>query len=167
MPVPRLLLLTLTLLAGACNFRESNSALPTPNDENIIYVTATPMPIVAQVVPTTEATDILPTVTPTPPIDPAQLLQLGDDFVRNGYLEDAAGVYRTLLNYGDAIEARYRALAAFRWGQVALRAGYFQQAHDAFNVLIEQFPGDANSAQAYFLRGDARLGLSLWAAAIS
>ena len=167
MPVPRLLLLTLTLLAGACNFRESNSALPTPNDENIIYVTATPMPIVAQAEPTTEPTDILPTVTPTPPIDPAQLLQLGDDFVRNGYLEDAAGVYRTLLDYGDSIEARYRALAAFRWGQVALRAGYFQQALDAFNVLIEQFPDDANSAQAYFLRGDARLGLSLWAAAIT
>ena len=46
--------------------------------------------------------------------------------MRDGYLEDAAGIYNTLLEYGEAVGADFRAPAAFRLGKVALRAGFFQ-----------------------------------------
>ena len=159
--------LALILSANACNFRSWEPPLPTPDEDNIIYVTATPGPAAIQVAPTEAPTEIPPPAPPTATIDPTQLLQLGETFTRNGYLEDAAGIYRTLLNYGDAITPPHRAEARFRFGQVALRAGYFEQALDAFSLFISEFPDDAQLAQAYFLRADARLGLSQWGAAIA
>lgn len=162
-----LFLLTLCFGASACNVRSFESALPTPDEDNIIYVTATPLPAVIQAAPT-EIPTATPMAPPTKaPIDSAHQLQLGKRFTRNGYLEDAAGIYRQLLNYGDAISLQHRAEAGFNLGQVALRAGYFEQAFDAFSLLINEFPSDAHLAQAYFLRADARLGLSHWREAIA
>ena len=164
----RIILLTLCLLAGACNIRSADNTLPTPNEDNIIYVTATPQPAQAQSLPTATAT-ITPTPAPTATatVQPAQLFQQGERLVLNGYLEDAADVYRRLLNYGSAITPQERAQAAFRLGQVTLRAGFFQPAADALTALITDFPDSAQIAQAYFLRGDARIGLSQWGAAIA
>ena len=162
-----LLLLTLSLIASACNFRSSDLPLATPNEDNIIYVTATPMAAVVQAAPTEEQTEVPPIAPPMPTVEPTQLLQLGETLTRNGYLEDAAGIYRTLLNFGDAIAPQYRATSAFRFGQVSLRAGYFEQALDAFTTFISEFESDERIAQAYFLLGDARLGLSQWQAAIA
>ena len=85
---------------------------------------------------------------------------------RNGYLEEAAGIYRGVLNYGESIAPQYRSEAGFRFGQVALRAGYFEQALSALSLFMSEFPTDAKVAQAYFLRADARLGLSQWSEAI-
>ena len=160
------LLLLICLLPSACNFGATDGQAATPNPDNIIYVTATPFVIEAQAAPTEVATEARITP-PTASIEPQALLQLGDNYMRNGYLEDAAGVYRTLLNYGDSVAAEHRALAAFRLGQVALRDGYFQQALDAFNLLITQYADSANVAQAYFLRGDAYLGRSQWQMAVT
>ena len=103
----------------------------------------------------------------SPTIDPADLLQLGDKFMQNGYLEDAASMYRTVIDQGAGTPAAFRARAAFRLGQVALRDGYFQQAHDAFNLLIGEYPESEFAPQAYLLRGDARLGLSQWQGAVN
>lgn len=150
------LLMLLSLLSSACSLAPADLPALTPKADNIIYVTATPA---AQNRPPTD----LP---PTPMIDPAALLRLGDDYMRNGYLEDAAGIYQTLFHYGEAVAADYRTAAAFRWGQAALRDGYFQQAADALTLLISQFPDDPQIPQAYFLRGDAWLGLSQWQLAI-
>ena len=159
----RVLALTVCLLASACNIRSADSALPTPNEDNIIYVTATPLPAEAQSLPLPTATGTpTPAPTATPTVQPALLLAQGERLVLNGYLEDAAAVYRTLLNYGSAITPQERAQAAFRLGQVTLRAGFFQQAADALTTLVTDFPGSAQIAQAYFLRGDARIGLSQW-----
>ncbi|MDE2637298.1 MAG: tetratricopeptide repeat protein [Chloroflexota bacterium] len=160
------MLLTLCLFASACNVRSFESPLPTPDEDNIIYVTATPLPAEIQPAPSEIPSIVPPTPSLTATIDPTQLLQQGHDFAHNGYLEDAAGIYRRLLNYGDAIAPQYRAEAGFRYGQVALRAGYFEQAHDAFSLFISEFPTDTLVAQAYFLRADARLGLSQWSEAI-
>lgn len=162
-----LLLLTLCLSASACSVRSFAPSLPTPDEDNIIYVTATPLPAVIQAAPTEMPTEP-PSASPTKAaIDSTQLLQLGERFRRNGYLEDAAGIYRKLLNYGDAISLQHRAEAGFNLGQVALRAGYFEQAFDVFSLFINEFPLDALLAQAYFLRADARLGLSHWREAIA
>ena len=141
--------------------------LPTPDADNIIYVTATPLPAVLQAAPRETPTEPAPTVPPTPDSDANQMLATAATMTRNGYLEDAAGLYRELMNYGDAIPPAQRAEAGFRFGQVALRAGYFEQAQDAFSLFIAEFPSDAHVAQAYFLRADARLGLSQWSAAIA
>ena len=151
------------LLLSACNFGQETLPAATPNENNIIYVTATPSVVEAQAAPTEAA----PSIPPTATIEPADLIQLGDNFMRNGYLEDAAGMYRALLNQGPSTDGGYRALAAFRLGQVALRDGYFQQAFDAFNQLLSEFPESAFAPQAYFLRGDARLGLAQWRGAVS
>ena len=151
------------VMLSACNFGHDALPAATPNENNIIYVTATPPAVEAQAAPT-EAASAVP---PTPTIEPALLLQLGDNFMRNGYLEDAAGMYRALLDQGPSTDSNTRALAAFRLGQVALRDGYFQQAFDAFNQLIIEFPESAFVPQAYFLRGDARLGLAQWGGAVS
>ena len=149
------LLMALSLLVCACNLSPTDLPDLTPNQDNIIYVTATPRPVLPTDAPSTP-----------PPIDPAALLQLGDSYMRNGYLEDAAGMYRTLFHYGETVDAPYRTAAAFRWGQATLRDGYFQQAADALTLLISQFPAAEEAPQAYFLRGDAWLGLSQWDLAI-
>ncbi len=163
-----LLFSILSLLATTgCNVRQADSSLPTPDENNIIYVTATPLPVDAQVAPTAlaSATPTLPP--PTPTIVPALLLRSGESHVRNGYLEGAADIYQVVLDYGDAAVASDRALAAFRLGQSTLRAGYFQRALDAFTLFIAEFPEHEKVAQVFFLRGDARLGLGQWAAAIA
>ena len=160
--------LTLCVLTSACNIRSADNALPTPNADNIIYVTATPRPDAAQSLPAYTATYTpTPAPTATPTVEPAQLMRQGERLALNGYLEDAAVLYRRLLNYGGAITLQERAQAAFRLGQVTLRAGFFPQAADAFTVLVSEFPGNAQIAQAYFLRADARIGLAQWQAAIA
>lgn len=157
----------LLLVASACNFRSLDPLLPTPDADNIIYVTATPRPISIQAAPTETPIEAALAPSPTPPVDAKEQLRRGETLTRNGYLEDAAGIYRALLNYGDAIAAPDRAQARFRFGQVALRAGYFEQALDAFTLFIDEFADDSQLARAYFLRADAALGLSRWTAAIA
>lgn len=164
----RFIALILCVVASACNMRSADNTLPTPNEDNIIYVTATPQPVEAQSLPTATATSTpTPAPTATPTVQPARLFQQGERLVLNGYLEEAAGVYRKLLNYGSAITPQERAQAAFRLGQVTLRAGFFQQAADALTTVVSDYPDSAQIAQAYFLRADARIGLSQWEAAIS
>lgn len=160
------LLLCLSLFIGACTLNEPPLPELTPNTENVIYITATHLPATVVALQANTATPLPPTSPPTPEIDPAVLLQLGDSYVTNGYLEDAVGVYQTLINQGDAIAPEYRAVSAFKLGQIATRDGFFQQAVDALTLLITQFPEDASTAQAHFLRGDAYLGLGQWQLAI-
>lgn len=161
------LLLVLCLGANACNVRQVDNSLPTPDENNIIYVTATPLPAIAQVAPTDIPADTPTVPPPTPTIEPGRLMQSADDFVRNGYLEEAAEEYESLLEFGDALPSADRAQAALRLGQASLRAGYFQRALNALSLFINEFPGHGQIAQAYFLRGDAHLGVLQWAAAIS
>lgn len=106
------------------------------------------------------------TAVPTPDVDPNVALQIGDRFLINGYYEDAVATYRTILAAGDSAEYETRAQAALGMTQAALREGLFQDAVEAATTLIQQFPQDYRAVQAYFLRGDAYLGLSQWQAAI-
>lgn len=167
----RALTLALAGIMTACSVAAGATPETTPNAQNVIFVTATPQPSQMQAAPSalpTEAPTIAPPTPPAQPtIEPALLMRLGDQFMREGKFEDAAGIYRTLLDYGAALGADYRAGAAFRLGQVALRDGYFQQALDAFNLLIKEFPASAQAPQAYLMRGDAHLGRSNWTQAIA
>lgn len=159
--------LCFTVLLGACTLNEPELPDLTPNTDNIIYVTATPLVETVVALQANTATPPPATIPPTPALDPAVMLQLGDSYVTNGYLEEAVAIYDSLINQGDGIAPEYRAVSAFKLGQVALRDGFFQQAVDALSLLITQFPNDAQTPQAYFLRGDAYLGLSQWQLAIA
>lgn len=174
----------LLLLLSACNmqaqqlptadsegniFITATSVLPTPNEQGIIMITATPSSSDINIasVPTSQlpATDApLPTASPTSIIDPRQLLNDADELLRNGYFEEAAAAYQAILQQVD--EPSLRGEAAFKLGQSALKEGLFTTAVDALSLLISEIPTDPNIAQAYFLRGDAYLGLSQWDLAI-
>jgi soluble lytic murein transglycosylase len=137
------------------------------NQQPPTYVTATPSP--TALAPTaTEAspTPPPPTITPTPTVPPDVILQTGDDALLNGYYEEAVTSYQTLLQNPGA-PADTRATAALHLGQAALREGMFQDALTALTLFITEHQTHSNIAQAYFLRGDAHLGLSQWADAIA
>jgi soluble lytic murein transglycosylase len=174
----------LLLLLSACNmqaqqlptpdgegniFVTATPVLPTPNEQGIIMITATPQvsDINIASVPTSQLppTDIpLPTATPTTILDPRQLLNEADELLRNGRFEEAAEAYHAILQQVN--EPSLRGEAAFKLGQAALKEGLFTTAVDALSLLISEVPTDPNIPQAYFLRGDAYLGLSQWDLAI-
>lgn len=161
-PFPRLLpLLALVLATTACSLAGEppvtyvivTSAL----DVSVAQLpTDTPQPS-----PTPE-----PTFTPTPDVAPDVGLRSAERLLLDGYFEDAVTTYQQVINRGDSTDEQ-RAAAAFGSGQAALRAGLFDQAVNVLTVLVTDYPNDYRAPQGYFLRGDAYMGLSNWAAAIA
>ena len=145
------ILFLLMIFASGCTLNQQAAATATP--------AATPT---ATQPPTATPP---PTPVPTPTVDPALVLQAGDNFLINGYFENAVTTYQALLDQNPS--AGFSALAAFRLGQAALREGLFNNAVDSLTRLIENYPQDSRLAQAYFLRGDAYLGSSRWNEAIA
>jgi soluble lytic murein transglycosylase len=167
---------------SACNI--NTGALPTPNDNNIIYVTATlplPTPDAQGVVYITATpngggetvvnaiapTQAVPTEIPTVFVQPTEALARAKQQWLNGYYEEAIQTYQAILAQGDLLTADIRSEAAFMLGQSALREGAFSDAVTALSLLITLFPNDVHVEQAHFLRGDAYLGLSEWQNAIN
>ena len=136
-------------------------ACQTDNSDNVTFVVATP--VAATVVNQTVTQP--PLATATPYVDPSIALQIGDRYLIDGYYENAVSTFQGILSQQDA-PPDIRAAAAYSMAQAALREGLFQEAVDATTVLIDQFSSDFRAAQAFFLRGDAYLGLSQWQAAI-
>ncbi|RMF81335.1 MAG: hypothetical protein D6737_05345 [Chloroflexi bacterium] len=143
------LLVLVAALAG-CNL----------SSQNVIFVTATPLPQQGTPLPTAP-----PTAPPTPTQPPDVLLQQADRDVVNGFRDAAIERYRSVLTQ-DATPQQ-RATAAFSLGQVTVREGLFQEAHDTLTGFINEFPQEERIPQAYFLRGDANLGLARWNEAIA
>ena len=184
----------LITVMSACNLN-ATEGLPTADAENIIYVTATvPLPTAdadgviyitttpsgsgdVQVVndaPTAvlPSTELAPTDVPeaTPTVDLAQVDQQvaeAERFFDNGYFEESVETFKAVVAQSGVVPNDVRAEAALNLGQAALREGLFQDAVDALTVIIDQIPDDLRVAQAYFLRGDAYSGLSLWQNAIA
>jgi soluble lytic murein transglycosylase len=149
--------------------------LPTPNAEGIIVITATPDPnqvLVQQPVNNAQDTviqpeaPILPTEIPTLAYAPEEELAAARQKYTNGYYEEAVAMYQALLGHGETVPPDIRAEAAYRLAQAALREGLFNDAVSALTQLITNFPQNQYAVGAYFLRGDAYLGLSQWQAAI-
>lgn len=202
-PMPKfsLLCIACAVLLSACNL--SQPTLPTPNADNIIYITATaPLPtpnadgviyVTATPDPNAQVVAAQPTQQPVQAAaTPVELVQAGpdapsngqvptvatsnlpvseqlaqaDQLLLNGYFERAAQTYQAVMAAPDATPDA-QSEAAFKLGQAALREGLFNSAVAALNTFIGYNVGDARGAQAYFLRGDAYLGLSDWQAAIT
>ncbi|NDJ60035.1 MAG: tetratricopeptide repeat protein, partial [Chloroflexi bacterium] len=146
---------------------ETNPQL-NPNEARDVAVQPT-LPPETQPSPTIPA-PAQPLTTPLPPtaVVPAdQVLRIADRHLLNGQFESAAATYRTVLEQGEAVAATERAAAAYGLGEAALREGLFSDAVEALTVFIVRYPDDSRVPQARFLRGDAHLGLSLWAEAIA
>lgn len=142
------------LLLAACNLNQP---------QETIVVTATPDATVT-LTPEPSAT-FTPSPQPSPTVDPALVLQAADNYLMNGYYENAVSTYHIVLDQGAPPE--FAAPALFRLGQAALREGLFADAVESLTTFIDQYPRDSRLAQAYFLRGDAHLGLSRWSEAIA
>jgi len=155
------LLLLTTIVAAAC--APASDATPSvviaPNttqialDQTLAAASPTPPPT--------------PTIPPTATQPPDQLVLDAERQMLNGYYEDAVANYEAVMVQGDSAPVELRIAAAFGMGQAALREGLFDQAAAALTTFIQQFPQDARLARAYFLRGDAYLGLSRWQDAIA
>lgn len=143
----RLIPLAALLLVAGCNL----------NEQPPTYVIVTSAP--TEPPPTA-------TIAPTPTVEPAVILRLGDRYLLNGHFENAAAVYQTLVNQPGTPPDDVAA-AAYGLGQAAVREGLFSEAVEALTTFIDQFPQDERYAQAHYLRGDAYLGLSQWSEAIS
>lgn len=153
-----------SILSG-CNLSQSDAptSAPQANDgtDGVVFVTPTPDPNAATATPTNT-----PTVPPTPTVDPTILIQYANNSLINGYFEEAIGTYQAVLQQGESAPVEQRAEAALQIGRAALREGLFDVAVDSLTQVITEFPEDSRVPQAYFLRGDAYLGLSQWQAAI-
>lgn len=106
-----------------------------------------------------------PSATATPDLPPDSALRLGDRALLDGYYEEAIDLYRLVLVRSESNDDQ-KGAAAFHGGRAALRAGLFTEAVDLLTQAISIDPNDTRASQAYFLRGDAHLGLSNWQAAI-
>lgn len=143
------------LLLAACNLAEEPA---------VIYVTATFEPATAEPSLTPSETPP-PTIPPTPTVPPEVALQIADQYLTNGYFENAVATYQIVLTSVPSPDTA--ASAAFGLGRAALREGLFADAVNALTDFINRYPTDGRAVRAYFLRGDAYMGLSQWAAALA
>ena len=156
-----------------------------PGQNNIQVVTATPCPGGMFVpsaapnssVPTSDAPSAIPataapagTITPLPTATraPNVALAQADAALRNGDYDTAVQTYQAILTRPIlSVEPKLRSNASLGLGTAALREGKFDDAVTALNDFIQTYPLDVRLPQAYFLRGDAYLGLSRWTDAIA
>jgi soluble lytic murein transglycosylase len=133
-----------------------------------VVVTSTPdtLAAAAQVVTATPEIPPTPMPTPTPDVPPDEALRLANQHALNGRYAEAMGLYRALLS-NPAVLPEQRATAAFSAGRMALYEGLFSEAAATLTELITGFPENTLAHQAYFMRGDAYLGLSRWTEAIN
>lgn len=152
-----LLLLALLWLVSACTLTQA------PEDQPNVIIAPNETQIALDATLTRQAQ--LPT--PTATLAPDVLLLSADRKLLNGYYEAAVGEYEQVLAQGDYAPGDARGAAAFGLARAALREGLFEDAANALTIFIDQFPQDVRVPQAYFLRGDAFLGLSRWENAIA
>ena len=136
--------------------------------QNFLVLTATPKPTLPPI------TSPPPTVTPSPsPIPTATTapniaISQADAALRNGDYDSAVAIYRSILDQPIlSVDPRLRADASIGNGTAALREGLFKDAVTALGDFIQTYPTDSRLAQAYFLRGDAYMGLAQWESAIA
>lgn len=137
---------------------------PTP-----IVVTATPSPEPTETPrPVTPIPTPTPTPLPVPTVVPFQAIVQANAALQNGDYISAVAIYKAILDQPVlSVDPNLRMDAAYGMGVAELREGKFAEAVTALTWFIDNFPNEARVAQAHFMRGDAYLGTSEWAAAIA
>ncbi len=157
-----LTLFVLALAAMACS-------LP---GRSVIVVTATPseVPVTPTVTPIPPTPTPIPTSTPvpTPTTAPNVAIAQANTALHNGDYDSAVTIYRSILDRPVlSVDPRLRADASIGLGTAALREGKFADAVTALTDFIQTYASDIRLPQAYFLRGDAYMGLEQWASAVA
>ncbi len=140
--------------------------------QQVVVVTATPSlpPMTATNSPIPATPTETPTSTPIPTATTAPNVAIDQAAaaLRNGDYDSAVTIYQSILTQPIlAVDPRLRADASIGQGTAALREGKFDDAVKALSDFIQTYPAENRVAQAYFLRGDAYLGLSRWQDAIN
>jgi soluble lytic murein transglycosylase len=131
-----------------------------------VVVTATPSLIPPTATPAEPTAT--PTIPPTPTPAPNVAIDQADRALRNGDYGTAVTVYNSIITQDVlSVDPRLRADAVIGMGTAALREGRFEDAVTALTEFITRYTDDPRHARAYFLRGDAYLGLSRWQDAIN
>lgn len=133
---------------------DGQALLPTPNSDGVIFMVATG-----------SAPATLSPV-PTPQLPTSGTIELAALALFNGNFNLAVQVYQDVVTRTDTT-AEQQAEATYGLGVAALREGVYGQAVSAFSTFISQYPTDGRIPQAYFLRGDAYMGLAEWELAIA
>ena len=156
-------LISLLLTALACS---------APTLQQTIIVTATPSPPPTH--PFTPTATPFPTITPTPTplptatVVPQTAVDQANAALNNGDYQTAVKTYKANLDQPiTSVDPQLRSAASFGAGVAALREGLFADAVSTLSDFISTYPSDNHFGQAYFLRGDAYLGVSQWQNAIA
>ncbi len=121
---------------------------------------ATPLPTATPTVPPS------PTPSPTPTPLPADVISQGNRDLRNGDWDAAMEAFEQVIaDPGTSADEMVEALLGL--AEASLKRGDFGSARAVLDALLAQYPSHPKAAQAYFLRGDALLGLSDWVGAIN
>jgi len=137
--------------------------------QSVVVVTATPSPEpTSTFIPATSTPIPTPTIAPSPTAAPFVAIAQAHAALQNGDYQTAVGIYKSVLQQPVlSVDPSLRAQAAFGLGEGALREGLFADSVAAMTSYITENPTDSQIPEAYFLRGDAYLGLSQWAKAIA
>lgn len=106
-----------------------------------------------------------PTPSPTPTPIPAQVVDQGERDLHNGDWDAAMQAFQAIVTNPSATIDE-QAASQLGLARASLERGDFGSAKAILDTFLSQHPDDPKSAQAYFLRGDAKLGLSDWSGAI-
>lgn len=150
--IPALLTLMAALALASCE--GLSSGLPAALQP------ATPLPTAT---PTSTPTP-LPTPTPTPM--PIEVVHQGERDLRNGDWDAASLAFQQVVaNSGASPDER--AAAQIGLAHASLRRGDFTSARAVLDGFLAESPQHPRAPLAYFVRGDARLGMSDWSGAIA
>lgn len=144
--------IAIALLVGACT--APGPKLPIPSVFGTPAPTSTPTPTPS------------PTPPPTPTLQPLQVVGDGERELNNGDWDAANQVFLQALNIPD-VDPVAKGAAQLGLAEVALRRGDFGGAKNALDTFLSNYANHPRVAQAYFLRGDAKMGLSDWQGAVA
>ncbi|MBN1202195.1 MAG: tetratricopeptide repeat protein [Anaerolineae bacterium] len=152
-------LVWLAALAAGCTLASE----PEP-----IIVSATPAldQLPGQATPSVPYVTPTPHIVPTPTLPPDIALNDAQSALRYGDYVTAVQYFQSVIDQPDSDPA-LRVAAAYGLGEAALREGLYDQAAVALTEYIKTYPDHLDIPRAYFLRGDAYLGLGEWQLAIS
>lgn len=146
-----LILVSVAAMLGACN---------APPLKVPLSIFGTPVPTATPTVTPS------PTPSPTPTPIPIEVVQQGERSLRNGDWDSAIPEFQQVIADPGA-PAEVLVSAQVGLAQASLRSGDFATAKTSLDAFLTAYPTHPKAAQAYFLRGDARMGLADWAGAIS
>lgn len=143
------------------------TATASSDAQQIIYVTATFLPSDSAPTVIIPAATSTPDVTVTATLPVPQAVAQANTALHNGDFDTALGIYQSVLSVDKlSVDPRLRAESMLGFGTAKLREGLYVDAVDVLTAYIKDYPTGDKIAQAYFLRGDAYLGMNEWALAI-